>query len=87
MKRILGRRHAQDNDHVQWRSQLQIHYDENNDVTYETEPNNQIVATYTYRANNDPVSMTRGGKTYYYQTTTAGDVTALTDSTGAVVAS
>ena len=30
--------------------------------------------------------MTRGGKTYYYQTNYWGDVTALTDSTGEVVA-
>ncbi|GGA44646.1 hypothetical protein GCM10007416_17140 [Kroppenstedtia guangzhouensis] len=28
--------------------------------------------SYTYGANNDPVSMTRGGKTYYYQTNYRG---------------
>ncbi|QKI81212.1 RHS repeat-associated core domain-containing protein [Kroppenstedtia eburnea] len=65
---------------------LTFHYDENKNVTYETDQNHQIVAHYTYGANNELVSMTRGGKTYYYQTNYRGDVTALTDSTGAVVA-
>ncbi|EGK10824.1 cell wall-associated protein, partial [Desmospora sp. 8437] len=45
------------------------------------------MAHYTYGANNELVSITRGGKTYYCQTNYRGDVTALTDSTGAVVAS
>ncbi|QKI81650.1 DNRLRE domain-containing protein [Kroppenstedtia eburnea] len=66
---------------------ITFHYDENNNVTYETDQDNQIVAHYTYGANNELVGMTRGGKTYYYQTNYRGDVTALTDSTGAVVAS
>ncbi|PTM59264.1 DNRLRE domain-containing protein [Desmospora activa] len=65
---------------------ITFHYDENNNVTYETNQNNQIVASYTYGANNELVSMTRGGKTYYYQTNNRGDVTAITNSTGAEVA-
>ncbi|GGA58417.1 hypothetical protein GCM10007416_34540 [Kroppenstedtia guangzhouensis] len=65
---------------------ITFHYDGNNNVIYETDQNNQIVAHYTYGANHELVSMTRGGKTYYYQTNYRGDVTALTDSTGAVVA-
>nr|WP_308420319.1 hypothetical protein [Kroppenstedtia guangzhouensis] len=58
---------------------ITFHYDGNNNVIYETDQNNQIVAHYTYGANNELVSMTRGGKTYYYQTNYRGDVTALTD--------
>ena len=62
-----------------------FHYDENKNVTHETDGNNQVIASYTY-ADNQPISMTRGGKTYYYQTNYRGDVVALTDSAGAVVA-
>ena len=43
---------------------ITFHYDENNNVVYETNESNQIVASYTYGPNNEPVSMTRGGKTY-----------------------
>jgi RHS repeat-associated protein len=64
---------------------LTFHYDEDNNVTHETNQNNQIVASYTYGANNELVSMTRNGQTYIYQTNYRGDVTALTDSSGNVV--
>ena len=64
---------------------ITFHYDENNNVTHETNGNNQVIASYTY-ADDQPISMTRGGKTYYYQTNYRGDVIALTDSAGAVVA-
>ena len=37
-----------------------------------TDQNNQIVASYTYGANVELVSMTRSGKTYYYQTNYRG---------------
>ena len=43
-----------------------------------------MIASYTY-ADDQPISMTRGGETYY-QTNYRGDVVALTDSAGAVVA-
>ncbi|QKG85334.1 hypothetical protein GXN76_13190 [Kroppenstedtia pulmonis] len=65
---------------------ITFHYDENKNVTHETDQNNQIVASYTYGANDELISMTRGETTYYYQTNYRGDVTSLTDSTGAVVA-
>ncbi|PRX38679.1 RHS repeat-associated protein [Planifilum fimeticola] len=65
---------------------ITFHYDQNDNVVYETDENNRIVASYTYGPNNEPVSMTRDGKTYYYQTNYRGDVLALTDSSGNVVA-
>jgi YD repeat-containing protein len=37
---------------------LTFHYDEDNNITYETNESNQIVASYTYGANNELVSMT-----------------------------
>src|SRR5690606_33192135 len=64
---------------------ITFHYDENKNITHETDGNNQVIASYTY-ADDQPISMTRGGKTYYYHTNYRGDVVALTDSAGAVVA-
>jgi RHS repeat-associated protein len=64
---------------------ITFHYGENNNVAYETDGNNQVIASYTFE-DDHPVSMTRAGKTYYYQLNGHGDVTALTDSTGARVA-
>ncbi|RAL21478.1 RHS repeat domain-containing protein [Thermoflavimicrobium daqui] len=64
---------------------ITFHYDENKNVIYETDQNNNILASYTYNGI-QPVSMTRDGKTYYYQLNNHGDVIALTDSSGAVVA-
>lgn len=63
---------------------ITLHYDENKNVIYETNSSNAIVASYTWNGNN-PVSMTRGGQTYYYQLNGHGDVVALTNSTGAVI--
>ncbi|GAA5347170.1 hypothetical protein PLACP1_33310 [Planifilum fimeticola] len=63
-----------------------FHYDQYNNVVYETDENNRIVASYTYGPNNEPVSKTRGGNTYYYQSNGHGDVVVLTDSSGNVVA-
>jgi RHS repeat-associated protein len=62
-----------------------FHYDENNHVAFETDENNQVIASYTFEGDH-PVSMTRGGKTYYYQLNGHGDVVTLTDSTGVKVA-
>lgn len=43
-------------------------------------------ATYTYLPGADlPLTMTRGGKTYYYQRNHQGSITALTDSLGTLV--
>lgn len=63
---------------------ITFHYDENNNVVYETDSSNAVVASYTWNGI-QPVSMTRGGQTYYYQLNGHGDVVTLTDSTGAVV--
>ncbi len=63
---------------------ITFHYDENNNVVYETDSSNAVIASYTWNGN-QPVSMTRGGQTYYYQLNGHGDVVALTNSTGAVV--
>lgn len=64
---------------------ITFHYNEDNNVVYETNSSNQVVASYTWDENH-PVSMTRGGKTYFYQLNGHGDVVALTDgTTGAVV--
>jgi RHS repeat-associated protein len=64
---------------------ITFHYNEDNNVVYETNSSNEIVASYTWK-DNHPVSMTRGGKTYFYQLNGHGDVVALSDaSTGAVV--
>ncbi|OYD06919.1 RHS repeat-associated core domain-containing protein [Paludifilum halophilum] len=65
---------------------IRFHYDQDKNVTYETDENGDVVARYTYGPDNEPVSMTRGGKTYYYQLNGHGDVVALTDETGQEVA-
>jgi RHS repeat-associated protein len=63
---------------------ITFHYDENNNVAYETDENNQMIASYTFEGDH-PVSMVRDGKTYYYQLNGHGDVIALTDSSGTKV--
>jgi RHS repeat-associated protein len=55
-------------------------------VLYETDANNNIVAEYTWDADGHPVTMTKGGVTYYYHLNGHGDVMALTDASGNVVA-
>lgn len=69
---------------------IDYHYDKNKNVIAETKglPGGgiQVLATYTYNSDNLPVSMNRGGTTYYYQLNAHGDVTKLTDGNGAVVA-
>lgn len=64
---------------------ITYHYDENKNVAFETDQNNQLIASYTFEGYR-PVSMTRNGQTYYYQLNGHGDVVALTDSAGSVVA-
>lgn len=61
------------------------HYN-GNQVVYETDANNNLLAEYGWDANGLPVTMTKNGQTYYYQRNGHGDVTALTDASGAVVA-
>ncbi|SHF14153.1 RHS repeat-associated core domain-containing protein [Seinonella peptonophila] len=64
---------------------ITFHYDENKNVIYETNASNAIIASYTWNGIH-PVSMTRGGTTYYYQLNGHGDVVALTTGTGTVAA-
>ncbi|MBB5324544.1 RHS repeat-associated protein [Anoxybacillus tepidamans] len=66
---------------------IYYHYDgDSNQVLYETDANNNIVAEYTWDAYDHPITMTKGGVTYYYHVNGHGDVTALTDASGNVVA-
>ncbi|MBA4601050.1 MAG: RHS repeat-associated core domain-containing protein [Thermoactinomyces sp.] len=63
-----------------------FHYDENKNVSFETNTSGQVVASYTFDGENRPVSMTKDGQTYYFQLNGQGDVIALTDANGNVVA-
>lgn len=63
------------------------YYYEGERVLYETDGNNQVLREYSYDDNGNPVTMTTRGKTYYYLNNHHGDVQALTDSAGNVVAS
>jgi RHS repeat-associated protein len=66
---------------------IYYHYDgASNQVLYETDANNNIVAEYTWDYQGNPVTMTKDGVTYYYHINGHGDVTALTDANGNVVA-
>ena len=60
------------------------HWDANS-MTAETDPSGAVKATYTYDDKGNPVSMTRNGNNYFYQTNSHGDVVTLTDSSGQVV--
>lgn len=65
---------------------VQYYYDGDN-VLYETDGNNKVLNEYTYDDKDHPLTMTTNGQTYYYLINYRGDVIALTDSTGNVVAS
>jgi len=60
-------------------------YDGNN-VIAELDASNNVIARYTYNASGHLVSMMRDGQTYYYHFNGHGDVIALTDNNGTVVA-
>ena len=63
------------------------YYDgDSNRVFYEMDGGGNILAQYTYGQNGQLLWMVRGGQTYYYHYNGHGDVIALTDSTGMVVA-
>lgn len=56
-------------------------------VLYETDGSGALQVRYIYGSNSDsPVAMIRGSNTYFYHYNGHGDVVALTDSTGAIVA-
>ncbi|MBD7906999.1 MULTISPECIES: DNRLRE domain-containing protein [Sporosarcina] len=66
----------------------QIYYIYDGDkVLYETDGNNQLLREYMYDDNGNPLTMSYKGQTYYYLFNQHGDVIALTDKSGAVVAS
>jgi len=64
---------------------IDLHYN-GDKVIYETDENNNVVGQYTWDNQGNPVSMIKGGKTYYYQLNGHGDVIALTDAAGKVAA-
>jgi RHS repeat-associated protein len=55
-------------------------------VIYETDQNQSKINEYIWDNNGRPVSLIKDGKTYYYHLNRHGDVTALTDSNGNIVA-
>jgi len=60
----------------------------NEDILIEQDDTNTTIATYIHAPGIDqPLSMTRGGQHYYYHTDMLGSITAVTDSTEAVVQS
>ncbi|MGG3739581.1 RHS repeat-associated core domain-containing protein, partial [Aeribacillus pallidus] len=63
------------------------HYDGDSiRLLYETDENNNIIVEYTWDDNSQPLTMTKNGVTYHYHVNGHGDVTALTDSNGTIVA-
>ncbi|WP_052807178.1 RHS repeat-associated core domain-containing protein [Risungbinella massiliensis] len=63
---------------------ITYHYDQNNNVSYETNENNVMIAYYTYNGL-QPVSMNRDGQLYYFKLNGHGDETALTDANGNIL--
>ncbi|WP_245975759.1 DNRLRE domain-containing protein [Paenibacillus prosopidis] len=61
------------------------HYS-NDKVIYETDSNNNIISEYSWDGQGNPVSMTKNGNTYFYHINGHGDITSLTDVSGATVA-
>lgn len=55
-------------------------------VLYETDGSGNLQVRYIYGDDYKPVAMVRGASTYFYHYNGHGDVVALTDATGAVVA-
>ncbi|HHW36719.1 MAG TPA: hypothetical protein GXX18_05670 [Bacillales bacterium] len=64
-----------------------FHYDQKDNVVFETDQNGNILAEYTWDQENRPVTMVKNGLTYYYHLNGHGDVVALTDKDGNNVAS
>ncbi|MDQ0191622.1 RHS repeat-associated core domain-containing protein, partial [Alicyclobacillus cycloheptanicus] len=63
---------------------------ETDQVTYETDGNGNLLQSYTYGPNGEPLTLTTWsggtGTTYYYVENGHGDVVALTDASGNIVA-
>ena len=60
---------------------------DNLDLVQEVDAAGQVVASYVYASLDMPLSMTRGGVTYYYLYDGLGNVAGLTDAAGTLVAS
>jgi RHS repeat-associated protein len=66
---------------------IRFHYDGTSTrVLYETDGDGNLIARYVYGANGQLLAMVRDGQTYYYHYNGHGDVIALTDVNGIVVA-
>jgi RHS repeat-associated protein len=66
---------------------IRFHYDGTSTrVLYETDDSGNLIARYVYGANGQLLAMVRDGQTYYYHYNGHGDVIALTDADGTVVA-
>ena len=63
------------------------YYYDGNQLLYETNDTNQVLREYTYDPNGQVLTMTKNGETFTYLFNYHGDVLALTDSRGDVVAS
>ncbi|EAG8846053.1 hypothetical protein C6S20_14340, partial [Listeria monocytogenes] len=63
------------------------HYDGDSiDVLYETDGDGKVVRQYVYSDDNVRLAMKMNGKTLYYHYNAHGDVIALTDEAGNIVA-
>jgi RHS repeat-associated protein len=64
-----------------------FHYDQRDNVIFETDQSGTIQVEYTWDNDNRPITMAKNGITYYYHLNVHGDVIALTDKDGNIVAS
>jgi RHS repeat-associated protein len=64
-----------------------LYYYDRDRVLYETDSENKVLREYTYDDKGHPLTLTKNGNTYYYLFNYRGDVIALTDLNGNVVAS
>lgn len=64
-----------------------FHYDQKDNVIYETDQSGTVLVEFTWDHENRPVSMLKNGLTYYYHLNGHGDVLVLTDKDGSRVAS
>nr|WP_255516005.1 hypothetical protein [Geobacillus sp. C56-T2] len=55
-------------------------------VLYETDASGNVVQSYIYGENGQRLAMKKGGATYFYHYNAHGDVIALTDAQGNIVA-
>ncbi|KAA0547399.1 RHS repeat protein [Bacillus sp. BGMRC 2118] len=63
-----------------------FHYDQNDNVIYETDPNGKVLIEYIWDKNNRPLVLIKNGVMYFYHINSHGDVIALSDQSGNIVA-